>query len=343
MTRFSICIPNFNYATYLRITLESVLQQSYDKFEVCVSDNASTDASLEVAKSFCSDPRVKVQSNKTNLGFAGNLDAVTNMASNEYAILLSSDDTMNPNALATYSKFIDAVKEGSFAFSSSCDRIDGHGNIIGYDGIRSKVWKADDIDDTLSEKMGVRIYKVKAAEMLKRCLSSYYGYFNFASACYKLEDCKKVGSYGGGRLMNPDKWFHWKLLTLVDHVYFIDAPCFSYRWHSANQTALEKSSGAIKFFLDEYRNTFEASASMLQTAGYTTDRLEQSFIQNIIHKYVFRYLKDGNLKLASRVYAFGWATYPHVMRKTKMTYLLRSALALGPVSTFVIKKMKRNF
>ena len=46
MTRFSVCIPNFNYEAYLGETLDSVLDQTLRDLEVVVSDNASTDGSV---------------------------------------------------------------------------------------------------------------------------------------------------------------------------------------------------------------------------------------------------------------------------------------------------------
>ena len=60
---FSICIPNYNYGKYIGDTLKSVLSQTYQNFEVIVVDNASTDDSLEVVKSF-KDDRIKLFINK---------------------------------------------------------------------------------------------------------------------------------------------------------------------------------------------------------------------------------------------------------------------------------------
>ena len=49
---FSICIPNYNYARYVGETIQSVLDQSFQDFEVIVADNASTDDSVQVVRSF---------------------------------------------------------------------------------------------------------------------------------------------------------------------------------------------------------------------------------------------------------------------------------------------------
>ena len=49
---FSICIPNYNYAHYLGETIESVLNQNFEDFEICIADNASNDNSWEVINSY---------------------------------------------------------------------------------------------------------------------------------------------------------------------------------------------------------------------------------------------------------------------------------------------------
>ena len=115
--KFSICIPNFNYEHYIDITLSSVHHQLYDNFEVFVSDNASTDKSIEVIKKHAiADSRVSYRANPSNIGFAGNLDEAGRMAQGDWMIMLSSDDVMNNNALAEYNKFIQLIpKEQTFA------------------------------------------------------------------------------------------------------------------------------------------------------------------------------------------------------------------------------------
>ena len=102
---FSICIPNFNYGKYIGDTIKSVLSQSYQNFEIIIVDNASTDDSVAIVKSF-KDPRIKLYENNYNIGFAPNLQKVTALAKNEFINLLSSDDQMKPNALETYAGII---------------------------------------------------------------------------------------------------------------------------------------------------------------------------------------------------------------------------------------------
>ena len=47
--KFSICIPNYNYANYIGETIQSVLNQTYSNFEIIIADNSSEDESVAVA------------------------------------------------------------------------------------------------------------------------------------------------------------------------------------------------------------------------------------------------------------------------------------------------------
>ena len=103
--KFSICIPNYNYSQFIGKTIESVLNQTYQNFDIIISDNASDDDSISVIESF-KDCRISLIQNKYKVGFSPNLDRATYKASGDYIILLSSDDLMKPNALEEYNSFI---------------------------------------------------------------------------------------------------------------------------------------------------------------------------------------------------------------------------------------------
>jgi len=66
---FSICIPNYNYAQYIGETIQSVLDQTCQDFEIIVADNASTDESVSVVEGF-HDARIRLVRNRYNIVFA---------------------------------------------------------------------------------------------------------------------------------------------------------------------------------------------------------------------------------------------------------------------------------
>lgn len=98
----SICIPAYNAEKTLKETVDSVLAQTYENFEILLQDNASTDDTwsmmLEMAKR---DPRIKPLRNSSNLGMIGNWNVVFERAQLTYVLLLSADDCLLPEFLDT--------------------------------------------------------------------------------------------------------------------------------------------------------------------------------------------------------------------------------------------------
>ena len=66
----SVIIPNLNGAGWLRDSIESIWAQTEQDFELIVIDNGSTDESLEIARSYCGNPRYHLIENSENTGFS---------------------------------------------------------------------------------------------------------------------------------------------------------------------------------------------------------------------------------------------------------------------------------
>lgn len=330
--KFSICIPNYNYEKYIGRTVRSALDQTYGDFEVLVSDNASTDRSVEVVKE-ANDARVQVGVNQCNVGFAGNLDRAARLATGQRMILLSSDDLMRPDALAAYRSLYDALgdKAEKSVATSATDVIDENDRITGRTGPDEALWKATDRVPQLEQVMGCPVYGVPGGELLRRCLVSMKSPFNFASTVYPRPLYQAIEGYGGGRLINPDKWFHWRLLGVAEMAYFVDRTLFAYRWHSSNQNALESGMGAIKYLVDEYVSTLELDAGLLAKAGLSKDEVIEAYIENDIARHGLATLARGQRERGRRILDFGRATYPRHLRRNRKAWALRALLALGPL------------
>lgn len=93
----SVIVPNYNYGSFLKDCLESIINQTYENFEVIVVDDGSTDHSLEIAHTF---PQVRLltQANK-GVNSARNLGI--QFAKGELIALCDSDDLWLPNKLSS--------------------------------------------------------------------------------------------------------------------------------------------------------------------------------------------------------------------------------------------------
>ena len=100
--KLSICIPTYNRCKHLRNCLESIVSNQIGKnldFQVCISNNFSTDETEELVNSFLGKLPIKYQKNDSNLGVARNVLKVVDMADSEFVWLIGDDDLLMPNAI----------------------------------------------------------------------------------------------------------------------------------------------------------------------------------------------------------------------------------------------------
>jgi glycosyltransferase involved in cell wall biosynthesis len=93
MAKFTIGIPTYNRANALRGALKTACEQTWHDVEVLVSDNASTDETPEVARSF--GERVRYHRNAENIGMWRNFFRCAELAGGEYFAWLQDDDRVH--------------------------------------------------------------------------------------------------------------------------------------------------------------------------------------------------------------------------------------------------------
>jgi glycosyltransferase involved in cell wall biosynthesis len=108
--RISIVVPTYNSEPLLRRALSSIVNQTFKNWEAIVIDNYSTDASMDVIKSF-NDPRIIVQSFKNYgvIGASRNLGIKNSKAA--FIAFLDSDDEWLPEKLETINRYIEQGAE----------------------------------------------------------------------------------------------------------------------------------------------------------------------------------------------------------------------------------------
>lgn len=104
----SIVIPVFNQERYLRDTMKTLQQQTYQNWEAICVDDASTDKSLEILGSI-SDSRIKIVHLENNVGVAKCRNAGTCAANGRYLAFLDADDLWKPEKLEHQLTFMDTT------------------------------------------------------------------------------------------------------------------------------------------------------------------------------------------------------------------------------------------
>lgn len=109
LPRVSVGIPVFNGQNYLEEAIRSVLRQSLDDLELVISDNASTDRTVEICQDYArQDRRVVYLRNECNLGAIPNYNRVFDQACGRYFKWLAHDDRIKPGYLEATVGALDA-------------------------------------------------------------------------------------------------------------------------------------------------------------------------------------------------------------------------------------------
>lgn len=123
-------IPSFNYARYLPETIESVLNQDWDRLELIIVDDASTDDSCEVILKYANDyPVIKPVFVARNAGQANSQRIAIEQATGEYVCILGADDACYPHRTKQSVSFLQTNPDIA-AVCSRVDVIDSNGQLV---------------------------------------------------------------------------------------------------------------------------------------------------------------------------------------------------------------------
>ena len=158
--KVSIIILNYNGLDFLKKCIQTVKKQTYSNIEIIVTDNASTDGSIEWVKKESGKLRMenkkmalKIVKHKNNLGYAGANNSAAKKASGEFLFFLNNDTELFPDCIE---KIVSSFKEKSIVTARQIPTLDkkfigssGAGaDIFGYpyvdpDPTKTRVFYAD--------------------------------------------------------------------------------------------------------------------------------------------------------------------------------------------------------
>lgn len=125
----SIIMPSYNTGRFLKETIESVLAQTYQNWELIIVDDCSTDNTDAVVKLFSSDLRIRYFKNGTNSGAAVSRNRALCEANGRWIAFLDSDDVWHPEKLERQISF---MEENNYHFSyTNYSEIDEESNSLG--------------------------------------------------------------------------------------------------------------------------------------------------------------------------------------------------------------------
>jgi glycosyltransferase involved in cell wall biosynthesis len=126
--RVSVCIPVYNGEPHVAEAVRSVLQSTYDDFELVVVDQQSTDRTVELVSAF-EDDRIRLVHNTETKGVVANWNRAIEECRGELVKMVCADDAIAPTCIE---KQVAALDEHPSAVMAACRRsvVDENGKVV---------------------------------------------------------------------------------------------------------------------------------------------------------------------------------------------------------------------
>lgn len=266
MPSISVCMPTYNGAAYLREAIDSVLKQTYRDFELVITDDCSSDNTLEIVRSY-DDPRIRVHENDQNKGLVGNWNECLGRAEGKYIQFFFQDDLMSADNLEEKFSFMEQDSSLALCFSASC--------IVGSDGsvtMRRRPFKKTQVFDGKSFAL--------------KSFRSHNLYGEPSNVMLRSETMREVGAFNPTLSYTPD-WEYWIRMSLHGNVGYIDKYLASFRVAEGSTTSglFKEKDGVLaqddRDFVGSLRNCPQLNLSSQDIAAHERSIRLRNFAKRI--------------------------------------------------------------
>ena len=129
MPRVSVVVPSYNNASFIEATMDSILAQTFEDFELVAADHSSVDGTWELLQRYGADPRVRLLRTEAGGGAPRNWGRVTDAARGELVKLVCGDDIIYPDCLSRQVEAMDA-NPSVVLVAAQRDLIDARGDVV---------------------------------------------------------------------------------------------------------------------------------------------------------------------------------------------------------------------
>ncbi|MDO9478185.1 MAG: glycosyltransferase family 2 protein [Pseudohongiella sp.] len=212
----TVVTANYNCEKFIASTMDSVLKQSFQNWEMIIVDDKSTDRSCEIIETYCEkDNRIQLVKLEDNVGPAEARNTAIRLAQGRFIAFLDSDDQWTPEKLEVQINF---MKQGEFALTfTEYKKIDEDGQVIS--GIIE------------------RPRKVSYPKMLNS---------NYIPCLTAIYDSSILGKLYMPNILKRQDYGLWlAILKVVPYAYSINQPLAFYRVRKSDSVSSNKFKSAI--------------------------------------------------------------------------------------------------
>ena len=243
----SIIVPNYNHSQYLKQRLDSIFNQTYQNFEVILLDDASSDNSVKVLKSYQKDSRVThfvVNSINSGSPFL-QWDKGIKLAKGEYIWIAESDDFCEENFLKQQIQLHEKYNNAALTYCQSF-RVDTEGQITGNWITHTSRFKPNIFSGSFS---------MNGNEFIQKYLVYKNVIPNVSAVLFKSENIKNLLplTFKPCLKYNAD-WLYYIQLLCHSELAFVSEPLNYFRYHNKSVISkADKETHWLKVYTKELR------------------------------------------------------------------------------------------
>jgi glycosyltransferase involved in cell wall biosynthesis len=301
--KVSIIIPNYNHSKYLEQRIESVLNQTYQDFEVILMDDCSPDNSLNIINRYQIHPKVtKVLINETNSGSTfKQWNKGIKEAKGDYIWIAESDDYADNRFLEILCPFLEKNEAIGLVYCQS-NKVDQDDNILG-------VWEYSSL--FLNQEKNI----LDGMTFVKENMAISNFIPNASAVLFRKKVFDKIGGADTHFKICGD-WMFWAKLALQANIIFVNEPLNFFRFHLNNVRSQIDGKKAYQEYMEVISYVFK------YIRFNTTEKRKQMY--SIIHYVMRLWFPVFNLKERIRFYKDVQKLDKYVGIKIIRTYLVLS-------------------
>jgi len=293
--RFSVVIPLYNKASYIARSIDSVLKQEVDDFELLVVNDGSTDGSEKIVVEY-SDPRVRLI-NQPNAGESAARNTGISGSTSPYIAFLDADDSWDADFLKVINKLTEEFPEaGAYAAHVRDPQSHRLQQFHVYDSTRvEESWMIENYFD---------------------CLNSGYYPVTSSSVCVKRSILININGFDESLKIGPDI-DAWIRVFLNSGIALSNRYAATYHTDAENRSVHRSDyvSRELEFFVhlrDRYLTESLDGRSRVALDEWTSSR---------IHQIIIRCIYQGDKRFAARVLRGHWGDLRGRQRLVGLTRL----------------------
>lgn len=324
MEKIDILLATYNGEKFVKEQIESILNQTYENFNLIISDDASTDNTLNILEEYeKKDTRIKVFKKEKNEGLIANFEFLLKNVTSDYFMFSDQDDIWKKDKIE---KSINKLKEeNSGLVYTDLEIVDEELNVI-----YPSYWKYKQIYKKIIQ------YNNFEALYLN----------NFVTGCTILAKSKYIKDIlplpRNSKFVLHDYWTAL-IISAKDKISYVEEPTIQYRQHKNNRVGSSRKSDQLENF-EDLRNLF--IKVKIEHFEVFKENIEK-FKTKEISKHTNEALKYfENLKKVKYINLKNWNLFFKLYKYEEFSYTIQNFIILNmPILgklAFKIKKMIRK-